>query len=204
MDIEEILLRREELPIGGSVEFSCPACNVPIHPSLSDMPNHLRTDQKLAYSVMNEAVDWYKEDMKRYADLTGKDRSILKKMPSKRGVWFDGSKLGSYDVGIDHTDSMVLSLRLDSDTLIQTNEKMLNMSMTSYGVKFGWEKFREYSLNGKVAEIRGHFYCDAFQWLQKKVYTIPQAIFLRDWAILYENELLKEMDKIGMLSVATV
>ena len=191
MKLKGILLKREELPIGGSEEFSSSVCIVPIHPSLKELPPKIKFDRVLAYNVVNDAIDLYIEDLSRYCRQLGDsaEKSYLEKLPVKRNVWSEGCPLGSWRVYMVMSQDFLYSLGLTSNCHIYPER---DATISSSYVKFSKEKFLEFSRNGEVGDLGDeNYYCRAYFWGQHNVLNIPEAIMLRDWSILYENILLK-------------
>jgi len=221
MKLEELLLKREEIPIGGyNREFSSPACIVPIHHSLRDhIPDNIKYDRELAYSVMNETIDWYVEDLKEYyeqlVDLATKqwvEKAFLDRLPEKRDDWGESSPLGGgWIVYMVLSQNFLYSLGLTVHChLYADTGSFVSDDINSTYARFTKEKFIEFSKDGDVREDvrdfgrdRKYYFCRAYAWHQHNVDIIPEAIMLRDWAILYENLLLRLMNERGLLEFRT-
>ncbi len=214
MELEDLLLKREEVPIGlpfGPIikEFDNQWCMIPIHHSLKDsLPDDLKYDMSLALGVMNDAIDWYEEDLRRYhkglADEGVKgwvERIFLNDLPVKRDVWKWPMGLGrGMRVDMVVSQDFLYSLGLTTDCHIYADTGAFDgTGMDNGKVNLSKEKFVEYSIDGDVRDWDGFYCCDMYAWQQHNVDTIPQAIMLRDWAILYENVLLRKMDELGRL-----
>jgi len=213
MELADLLLRREEvrigIPFGPKVkEFENCWFVVPIHHSLRDgLPDDLKHDGGLALGALNGAIDWYQEDFKRYYDgLAGEkkkwvERVFMNDLPEKRDVWKCGMEMcRGWMIDVAMSQRFLYSFGLNTECNIYAETEPVMLS--SVELNFSREKFAEYSIDGDVYCGDGlvPFYsCDMYAWHQHNVDTVPEAIMLRDWAILYENVLLRRMDERGLL-----
>jgi len=220
MQLEDLLLTRDEIPIGGPIlptrpEFSHPGFVVPIHHSLRDaIPDDLKHDKGLAYSVLNDAIDWYTEDLTRYYKSLGNDnstqewikRAFMDSLPEKQDEWnqFRSNLGGGWTVYMVLSQGFLYSLGLTVHCHIYSDTGSFHHnSVNSFEAKMTKEKFIEYSIDGDVRDLDGNYFSDMYAWHTHNVDTIPEAIMLRNWAILYENKLLEQMDARNLLEYRT-
>lgn len=200
MELKDILLKKEELPIKHNTHFF-----IPIHPRLLD--SSIRLDPKLANNVFPEAAnDWY-EDLKKYAEGLEDNETkewlnnvFLEQRPKilKEGryqrteplYWEDkvdveqngfarvfsisrnfGGSL--YFGGIDECREFV---PFEGRGLIQFPKEKIQ--------EFGHEA---YSLGEDGKGVMMEVY------RQHNIDSYPGALFLRNWAILYMNEAFKQV-----------
>lgn len=195
MKIEELLLKKEELPILHETCFF-----IPIHPRLFD-PS-VRIDERVANSVFPEvAREWYKE-LSAYAETLNDEQTknwikdvFLKKKPKiKReygrqvldGIyWEDQVRLDPN--GFAHS----LSISRNSGGTLYFNPTdhsiggAVRLSTGSEYIRFSEEKLREFARemhkwdDGEFAILN--------TYNQHNVDYYPGALFLRNWAIAYMN-----------------
>ena len=197
MQLEELLLRKEELPISHETRFV-----VPIHPSL--LRSDIRLNPNLAKQVFRQAAEEWYADLTVYTERleNGKTKSwhqeVFLREPPKvstnqygrqtilNGMWGDLVQVS--ETGFVHG----LSISRDAGGSLYYNNDDLQ-SCRDYIhpqiVLFSPEKFDAYAIKkfpdneGVFAHTYGHHNVDYY----------PGALFLRNWSMLYLNEAMKEL-----------
>lgn len=204
MEISDLILRKEEIPI---IHESC--FELPIHPLLINPETMI--DVGLASKVFPQAAEEWYEDLKAYRETKNLcaqtkewyDNFLLNEKPEVKveygrqsifdGVWVDDVELN------DNGFARGLSISRNSGGTIYFNEGEHNcqiiVRLGSGGVlkyiKFPEEKAREFGFeemeldSGKI--ILAHAYA------HHNIDYYPGALFLRNWGILYLNEALKSI-----------
>ena len=197
MQLEELLLGKEELPISHETRFV-----VPIHPNL--LRPDIGLNPNLAHQVFPQAAaEWY-ADLRRYTEKleNGKNKrwyeEVFLREPLKvstdkhgrqtilNGMWEDLVQVSG--TGFVHG----FSISRDAGGSLYYNSEDLQ-SCRDYIhpkiVSFSPEKFDAYAAEkfpdneGVFAHTYGHHNIDYY----------PGALFLRNWTILYLNEAMKEL-----------
>ena len=218
MRAEDVLIRKEEIPIA-MVETGTgtkPHFKLPIHPIFRS--ERERFDETLARRLFPEVLGPWYEEMEEYVDsledaqerewnreLFLKERPyVVEKHGSQRigprEVWRD-------DVGfLENGFTFYFSLERDTAGSIGVHFGDFDGARTYIGprnVRFSPRKFAEYScerdvyreVTEKDAEAAKDG-VEAYTFLHHNVELYASALFLRDWAIMYENESLKGLYKI--------
>jgi hypothetical protein len=196
MKLEELLLRKEELPIITTAKR--PIFNVPIHPRLLD--DDLKTDPEIAHKVFAQvALEWY-EELSQYTDRLGdKDMQIWyrevfiphkpvidarngRQKISPSGMWEDMAVIGDngFATGLSINRNAGGSLFVD----VQRREQIVGPPT----VLFSPEKTKEYATTYFPERIS--FFCHAY--CHHNIDHYPGALFLRNWAIMYLNEAMRQ------------
>lgn len=221
MDLEQILIKKEEIPI---TEVNTgvgprPYFQLPIHPIFAS--EEIKLDECLAQKLFPEVLgDWYTE-LKAHADSlpVGNERNwfyevFLNEKPyikkrygnqyiGPREIWKD-------DVGfLKNGFTFYFSLERNTAGSIGVHFGDFDGARTHIGsgqVKFTPEKFAEYDcdrdLKKKITkkEIReAKNGVNAYVFGHHNVELYASALFLRNWAIMYENEALKSLKKSGFV-----
>jgi len=221
MELEQILIRKEEIPIYEVLTGTGPKpyFQLPIHPIFAS--DEIRLDEGLAQRLFPKILgDWHIE-LKAHADglpegdtknwfysvfLDGKPY-IEKKYGSQyigpRKIWRD-------DVGfLKNGFAFYFSLERDMAGSIGVHFGDFDGIRKYIGprqVKFTPEKFAEYDadrdLKKKITKKQIREAKDgvsAYVFGHHNVELYASALFLRDWAIMYENEALKSLRKSGSI-----
>jgi hypothetical protein len=143
MNIEQLRLKREELPILGNTHKIF--FQVPIHPKLLD--NSINIERSIAQRIIPLATD-----------ISFMDNGLVK----------------SFSMYKD-----------DEGVLFFKGAKLNYKSHASTFINFSEEKYKEFA-----SEKGGN---DIFVYSHKNVDRSPEALFLRDWAIKYMNEVFKQV-----------
>jgi len=205
MNLEKLLLKKEELPI---LHENC--FLIPIHPKLLDEKTII--DPKIANKVFPKAAkDWY-DDLKEYVE-TVKDEQIrkwindvfLKKKPRiTKKKYLDGHQyLETWRDEVltaenGFAESFSISRNSGGSIYYPTynidNKKFVEFNAKQGYILFSEEKVREFSeemlkldngIEGGKINVYGSHNVDYY----------PGALFLRNWAILYMNEVFKQIFK---------
>lgn len=203
MNIQDLLLTKEELPILNGLSV------VPIHPRL--LESRVRLDKQLANQVFPQAAkEWY-DDLKAYSDNcednTTKDwiDSVFLEQPLKlinRGdkqeiancYWEDGVE--TLDNGFASSliivpgDPIFLYLDQSQPFTLFPKDRALIFNPT----QMTEEKLKEFTIQ-KINVYEGDKSYPTQIYQQHGVDSYPQALFLRNWAILYLNAAMKQVLK---------
>jgi len=202
MNLADLLLKKEEIRITTDDDLvTRPGFYVPIHPKLLDPQINL--DPERARKVFPVAAKEWHEDLTEY---------IKKIKDKKTKEWIKEVFLGEKLVIKKEYDSHVVYPLHWRDDILHANNgftRSLCISRNAGGTLYflkedgeqyigpGWvdftpEKFLEYSAEHK--KIEGLDGVRAYVYSEHNIDYIMGAIFLRNWAILYLNEALKQAD----------
>jgi len=202
MELEKLLLKKNELPIIHENLFL-----VPIHPKLLDEKTII--DPKIANKVFPEAAkDWY-NDLKKYAE-TIEDK--------EKKEWINNSFLSEgYEIKKEMSNQSILNGSWKDDVLTTENGFATSFSINrDFGgsiyyprysfptefvefnakgeyILFSEEKVREFS--EEIPKIGNDEGGQINVYGSHNVDDYPGALFLRNWAILYMNEVFKQIFK---------
>ena len=182
MKLEELLLRKEEVSIVNERGVV-----VPIHPAPL---NAFRVDPDIAHNVFPQAAEEWYDELQAYARTVDdeekgwlKEQYLNKPLQIRKeygrqivdppGFWTD-------DV-ITRENGFASSLMIDRDagSSLYLENSILDIFVVLGNLKLSEEKLREFSSGYVYAPHNVDYY--------------PGALFLRNWALLYENEVLKQM-----------
>jgi len=203
MKIKDLLLKKEEIPI---LYENC--FQVPIHPKFFD--KNIRLNPRLANQLFPKAAeDWY-NDLKKYVS-TVEDKStkgwikrvFLKEKPKIT------ERYGGHIIDSLNWEDRVITLEngFAHDLMINRNfggslyfngDNNCN-ALINYGFKLGYirfseEKGREFSYETIKGDNNKDF-GKARVYGAHNVDNYPGALFLRNWAIIYLNEAMKQVLK---------
>jgi hypothetical protein len=191
MELDDLLLTKKELPILYGNCFI-----IPIHPKL--LSDGISIDPKIANRVFPQvAAEWY-DDLKEYVGNLGEGETktwiktvFLKETPKitesyghqviKPGVWEDN--VWTKENGLAHCLS--IDRNAGGSLYIMEHPELI---MLPY-VNFTPKKFKEFD-TGEMDQdnaVTSHMYG------QHNIDHYPGALFLRNWAILYLNEVFKQI-----------
>ena len=204
MELEKLFLRKEELPILNETYFQ-----VPIHPRLFD--RNIQIDKKLANNVFPQAAEGWYNDLTEYTktveDKSTKEwinRVFLNKKPEIKKEyggqmiehlnWED--KVLTLENGLAHSLSIS---RNYGGTLYYNGEESGGIlgGHVSFDEKINSEGNIRFSKD-KAKEFAVKIYDDFFKVETYGLHNVdnyPGALFLRNWAILYMNEIFKQVFK---------
>ncbi len=200
MDLDALLLQKEELPIRRETDFV-----VPIYPVL--LREDIQLDPQIAHQVFAHAAEEYHQDLKKYIetmkdgeekkwyqDVFLRDPTVKSDELSRQfilnGMWEDyvlTSKTG-FARALANDGASGGSLYYNSDD--NTCQEYICPPV----VQFSPEKFKAYSIK-KISQPGGIVH----NYSSHNIDTFPQTLFLRNWAILYLNEALREVERQGKL-----
>jgi len=200
MKLENALLKKEEVEIFGNTCFY-----VPIHPQL--LGDSVNIDRRLAKKVFPQAArEWYEDLKKSFVSMDAEQRKSIKPFLKKPRikVLYPGSEYESHMIAERYWNddnittmkngfarTLILCLSSSSPSLYLSHENELTYISTRY-VKFTPEKFYEYACRKSIDADNS---CYAHVYLQHNIDSYAQALFLRNWAILYLNKALKQISK---------
>lgn len=202
MKLKEVLLTKEEIQILSKTAFF-----VPIHPAL--LNDSANIDPTLAKKVFPQAANEWYQDLKQAVESVqdAQERKwireiFLNKEPrieiAHPNTPYAEQRLASVhwtDNAIKGSNGFATSLEISRD---YGGTLYLSPDLVYIGtrfVKFSPEKFSEYDYGAPSTETRDGCYTHVY--LQHNVDHFPGALFLRNWAILYLNEALKQITKLA-------
>ncbi len=204
MELEQLLLRKEELPISlATVEvngFRSPFFEIPIYPKL--LSDEISLNPRIANNVFEQAAkEWY-EDLKLYLDS---DESEPERDWTKRVFYDKGLNITrEYDeiyVNEIWKDSVTnfkngfafgLSIsRNAGGSLVIPFGEIRNQYVGFSNVLFSPEKFRAYRSSNREWDYNNSTI--GYLYGQHNIDNYPGALFLRNWGILYLNQAMKEL-----------
>jgi len=193
MNIDDLFLKKDELPFRHERLFT-----VPIYPKL--LSDNITLDPDIAKKLFPQAAeDWY-EDMQTYINSpeaaeqkTWMEDVFLKGKPEVQtsdgrqtiinGMWGDLTQ--SLKNGF--VDTLSINRNIGGSLMLPEE---YGEYICSPDVNFSREKFDAYSIDDELAKgLPGTF---AAIYKLDNVDEFPGALFLRNWAILYHNEALKQ------------
>ena len=199
MKLEEVLLRKEELPIVGENRFQ-----VPVHPSL--LKEDVVFDARIASALFSTAAhEWY-SDLREYV------QTLPENTPDERlrKNWITESYLDKPVEIIRENGRQRLHFWEDlvgcdkrgfathfsisrnaGGSLYLGNDFEREQFAFAKLVKFNEDKKRAYSID--KMEMKMNMYS------MHNVDYYQGALFLRNWAILYLNSALRELERQGKL-----
>ena len=204
MDIDELLLTKEEVPIISDTLFT-----VPIHPLLLVTrldPRLTRLDPRLANRVFPQAAEEWYSDLKKYRESEDLEEQIGKWydgvfLDPIRGNWAFSDGIWGSEVSTDENGfACGLSISRNSGGTIYFNKGSTFerheefVSLTKGGsdyIRFSPEKAIEFGFkNMDLENDRGMI---VHVYNSHNIDSYPGALFLRNWGILYINEALKSV-----------
>lgn len=185
MELEELFLKKEELPILYKTCFQ-----IPIHPKLLD-PS-LNIDTLIAKRIFPDvAQDWY-EDLKKYNpedkqekewidNVFLKEKPVIEKQFNHQimNFWQD-------DTNIEKNGFVsCFSISRNAGGSIYFDEEDFNCrSIGKAYIHFSDEKYKEFKPEGED---------NLFVYSSHNIDHYPGALFLRNWAIKYMNEVFRQV-----------
>lgn len=173
MELKDLLLKKEELPI---LHESC--FEIPIHPKLLDPNLYIKTG--VAENCFNELLkDWNKEkELINYYKAKNLDINIEKNP-------------GWHCLTREEENGLVtfFSISRDFGGSLYFDKEEDNLEGFAPGPynKFSKEKAKEFS----VKEISNLY--QIYSYKPHNIDFFPGALFLRNWAINYMNEIFKDV-----------
>jgi len=177
MDLGQLCLKKEELPIMGNTHKVF--FQVPIHPKLLDPA--LNIDKSIASSIFPEVADEWYESLNKYTSINPEKTGWIKEIFDKRVSKEELQKRISY-----MNNGLVKRFSSASGgTLYFFNQKLNYKSYASPFINFSEEKYKEFACDKNKSDI--------LVYSQRDIHTFPTALFLRNWAIKYMNEVFKQV-----------
>ena len=204
MEFEKLILRKEEIPI---LYENC--FQVPIHPKLLDPT--IKLDENIAKKVFAKAADeWYNE-LVEYADsLEEKNtqrwiREVFIKKKPKIKKEYGRQKLDTlywedsvFNLKNGFASSLSINrnaggtLYFNRDTIDSEGFALFN-SPGGY-IRFSKDKALEFSFDNRIINLgEGSEGVNVHIYNLHNVDHYPGALFLRNWALLYLNEAMKQV-----------
>jgi len=199
MNLRDLLLKKEELPILWQTTFC-----VPIYPRL--LEEEIVLDREIALRVFEKATQEWFEDLTTYCNYPEAEnresfrRIFLTERPSiveEFGIPKINNREWSANVRYNARGFVNIfspgganggSLNFDPD-----QDMCQNLSHFEHGrrtlIRFPEEKAREFAIEREVQTD----YVEVYTYAPHNIDTYPMALFLRNWAILYINEAIKEI-----------
>ncbi|MEK6913805.1 MAG: hypothetical protein AABW47_04010 [Nanoarchaeota archaeon] len=192
MNINSLLLTKEELPILHNGCFQ-----IPIHPKLLD--SNLRINPLIAKNIFSKVAEEYRADLTEYAsqekdiakrewyeNVFLKDRKVVKKNNQQFfGIWEDEIKLSDNGLVIGFS----ISRNAGGSLYFAENENSCIGIIPNCMIKFTPDKAREFEIG-----YGGGGISSAFVYSSHNIDDYPGALFLRNWAIEYMNEVFRELE----------
>ena len=188
MQLEKLFLTKQELPIHGKTAFC-----IPIHPKL--LNQNIKMDESIPKKTFQKtAEEWYQE-LKEYTKNLDKGlekewiKNVFLKNKPKITKHFDNQILNGFwedDVGFRENGLVqYFSISRNTGGTLYFREDDFNCKtiIPSGYIKFSEEKAKEFMISEKRTFIYAQHNVDAY----------PGALFLRNWAINYMNEVFKQI-----------
>jgi hypothetical protein len=187
MNLKEITLKKEELPILHQTCFQ-----IPIHPKL--LNSNIQINENLAQKLFPlVAKEWY-EDLKKYSPKDNEEKEwinqIYLKHKPKITKEFNHQYLNEFwKDEIQTKDNGLVtcfSISRNGGGSLYFNQDDSNCE--SFGImyiKFSEEKKKEFQIENEFNRMN--------VYAQHNIDHYPGALFLRNWAIMYMNEVFKEI-----------
>ncbi|MEK6823940.1 MAG: hypothetical protein AABY06_02790 [Nanoarchaeota archaeon] len=190
MKLEQLFLKKEELPI---LYKNC--FQIPIHPKLLD--ENIKIDETIAKRIFPRAAkEWY-EDLKNYSPETDQEKEWIKnvflKNKPKITKHFDLQILNGFwqdEINFNENGfTRCFSISRNTGGSLYFNNGDLNCEtfIPNRYIQFSEEKIKEFEFK-KIEK-----YPRVYKYAPHNVDDYPGALFLRNWAILYMNEVFKQI-----------
>ncbi len=184
MILEELFLKKEELPILHETCFQ-----IPIHPKLLD--NNLRIDEAIAQRIFPKvAKEWYTE-LKEYHPEDDKkkewiDNVFLKEKPNIE-KHFNHQIFNFWQDDVNFMDNGLVqcfSISRNAGGSLYFNKDEFNcQSFGNLYIRFSEDKKKEFQFEKNKIYVYSSHNIDHY----------PGALFLRNWAIKYMNKVFKQI-----------
>ena len=206
MKLEDLMLRKEEIPILPWNNYF----KVPIHPKLLD--SDIKLDVNLARIIFSKAADEWYNDLKEYSKaLESKDDKkwisevFLKNPPKVIKLYqnLPNQRLDELDWSDDvltlengFAKSLSINRNLGGSLQFDKNE-MSCKTFSTFDDSNGYIRFsKDKALEFGVGNIVTHGCSegvDVYTYVMDNVRHYPAALFLRNWVRLYLNEAMKQV-----------
>ncbi len=192
MELTKLFLTKDEIPI---LHDSC--FQIPIHPKILDPAINIRPE--IAKEIFPKvAQDWY-NDLRIYANI---EKDLDKKM------WYEEVFLKKEPSIVNHLNHQFLNetWRDDIDTLDNGFVNNFSISRNAGGSLYFWQdevncesivpnvylRLSEEKINEFVFKKMNNYNL-GFVYASHNIDNLPGALFLRNWAIEYMNQVFKEV-----------
>jgi hypothetical protein len=188
MELEKLFLAKTELPI---LHDNC--FQIPIHPKLLD--SNIKIREEIAREIFPQVAEEWKNDLKDYLPLERdlekrkwyeevflkkREKIIRKNFSQFFGIWEDNTQT------LDNGFVCGFSISRNAGGSLYFNQEEMNcQSFGNIYIKFSEDKRKEFENENKRIWTYAPHNIDYF----------PGALFLRNWAIKYMNEVFKEIFK---------
>jgi len=191
MELEKLFLKKEELPI---LHESC--FHIPIHPKLLD--ENLKIDDEIAKRIFPEvANEWY-EELKEYVKKENSSNReqiqevYLNEKPTITKEFNRQYLMGYWEDEIQCADNGFVtnfSINRNAGGSLDFDKDNINCetAIPGYYIKFLKEKAKEFEFEN----FGTHSSC--LIYASHNIDHFPGALFLRNWAIKYMNEVFKQI-----------
>ncbi len=190
MDLEELFLKKEELPI-----FHKNCFQIPLHPRL--LEPSIKIDETIAQKVFPEvAQEWY-EELKKYSAEDNQEKEwinsvFLKEKPIIEKYYNHQMILGFWQDEVNFRENgfvTCFSINRNAGGSLYFNSGDMNCetAIPGYYIKFSKEKAKEFEFEN----FRDNSRCLVYG--SHNIDHYPAALFLRNWAIKYMNEVFKQV-----------
>lgn len=187
MELEQLFLKKEELPILYKTCFQ-----IPIYPQL--LNDNIKIDETIAQRIFPEvAEEWY-EDLKKYNPKEKEEKEwinnvFLKEKPVIEKN-YNHQILNYWQDDVSFADNgfvTCFSINRNAGGSIYFYEEDINcQSIGRAYIHFSDEKYKEFKPKEQS---------NLFVYSSHNIDHYPGALFLRNWAIKYMNEVFKEVFK---------
>ena len=187
MELERLFLKKEELPISNETGFE-----IPIHPKLLD--SNLKIDISIAQKIFPKvAEDWY-NDLSKYIpeDLEKRNwikRVFLKEKPIIKKHYNHQILNEFWEDDVNFMENGLVqcfSISRNAGGSLYFNPEQYNcQSFGELYIKFSEEKKKEFEFEEDKIYVYDSHNIDHY----------PGALFLRNWAIKYMDEVFKQVFK---------
>lgn len=196
MDLEQLLLTKKEIPILYGKWFV-----VPIYPLL--LRAEVEINPTIAHDVFPQAAEEWHTELKEYTSLLNnneekkwyeeyflKEPVQIKEKQGRQCVY----PLKIWEDGVEYRENYfarVLSINRNAGGTLFWHEDVTPQYINPPFVQFSNEKFEAYKAEemnfGKMKGVLAHAYD------HHNIDHYPGALFLRNWALLYLNEAMRQV-----------
>src|SRR4030042_4763090 len=184
MELEQLFLKKEELPILYNTCFE-----IPIHPRL--LNPDLEIDESIARKFFQQAAEEWYEDLKKYKPENKEQKEWINRVFLNKKLKitkeYNHQILNEFwkdDVNfMDNGLVQYFSISRNAGGSIYFNPEQFNCE--SFGItyiKFSEDKKKEFLFDKNKMHVYSSHNIDNY----------PGALFLRNWAIIYMNEVFKQ------------
>ncbi len=198
MNVEDLLLTKEEIPVLYKPNFNRPYFEIPIHPAL--VREDVQIDSGIAQRMFPAAAAEYLPELAAYsaALLDGdQDKKWFSEVFLKPGLEViskDGRQTFQQWVDLTLVDAngfaSAFSINRNAGGTLQYNPDERPQYISPPRVNFSKEKFAAYRVGETFERVPG---VRALVYGHHNIDFYPGALFLRNWALLTLNESIKQL-----------